>query len=111
MVERELEFKKLIEKLKKESENISLTELAEMILVESGMRKELESSKTIDAEIRLENLEEFKSITKSFEENNGVISLEEFLLEISLVSDMEEHKNNNDVVTLMTIHSARGIRV
>ena len=106
---KELEFKKLIEKLKKESENISLTELAEMILVESGMRKELESSKTIDAEIRLENLEEFKSITKSFEENNGVISLEEFLLEISLVSDMEEHKNNNDVVTLMTIHSAKGL--
>ncbi len=106
---KELEFKKIIEKLKKESENISLTELVELILVESGMRRELEDSKTIDAEIRLENLEEFKSITKNFEENNGVISLEEFLLEISLVSDMEEHKNNNDVVTLMTIHSAKGL--
>ena len=35
--------------------------------------------------------------------------MEEFLLEISLVSDMEEHKNNNDVVTLMTIHSAKGL--
>ena len=106
---KELEFKKLIEKLKKESENISLTELAEMILVESGMRRELESSKTLEAEVRLENLEEFKSITKNFEENNGVISLEEFLLEISLVSDIEEHKNNNDVVTLMTVHSAKGL--
>ncbi len=106
---KELEFKKLIEKLKDESENVSLTELVEMILVESGMRKELESSKTLEAEVRLENLEEFKSITKNFEENNGVISLEEFLLEISLVSDIEEHKNNNDVVTLMTIHSAKGL--
>ncbi len=106
---KELEFKKLIERLKKESENISLTELVELILTESGIRKELESTKTIDAEIRLENLEEFKSITKNFEENNGVISLEEFLLEISLVSDMEEHKNNTDVVTLMTIHSAKGL--
>ena len=106
---KELEFKKLIEKLKKESENISLTELVELILTESGIRRELESSKTIDAEIRLENLEEFKSITKNFEENNGVISLEEFLLEISLVSDMEQHKYNNDVVTLMTIHSAKGL--
>ena len=106
---KELEFKKLIEKLKKESENISLTELVEMILVESGMRRELESSKTLEAEVRLENLEEFKSITKNFEENNGVISLEEFLLEISLVSDIEEHKNNNDVVTLMTVHSAKGL--
>ena len=106
---KELEFKRLIERLKKESENISLTELTELILTESGMRMELENSKTIDAEIRLENLEEFKSITKNFEENNGVISLEEFLLEISLVSDMEEHKNNNDVVTLMTVHSAKGL--
>ena len=106
---KELEFKKLIEKIEKESENISLTELVEMILVESGMRKELESAKTLESEVRLENLEEFKSITKNFEENNGVISLEEFLLEISLVSDIEEHKNNNDVVTLMTIHSAKGL--
>ena len=106
---KELEFKKLIERIKKESENISLTELVELILVETGMRRELESSKTLEAEVRLENLEEFKSITKNFEENNGVISLEEFLLEISLVSDMEEHKNNNDVVTLMTIHSAKGL--
>ncbi len=106
---KEYEFKKLIEKLKKESENISLTELTELILVETGMRRELEDSKTLEAEVRLENLEEFKSITKNFEENNGVISLEEFLLEISLVSDIEEHKNNNDVVTLMTIHSAKGL--
>ena len=57
---KELEFKKLIEKLKKESENVSLTELVELVLTETGIRKELESSKTIDAEIRLENLEEFK---------------------------------------------------
>ena len=106
---KQLEFKKLISKIKKESENVSLTELVEMILVETGMRRELESSKTLEAEVRLENLEEFKSITKNFEENNGVISLEEFLLEISLVSDIEEHKNNNDVVTLMTIHSAKGL--
>ena len=106
---KELEFKKLIEKLKKKSENISLTELTELILVESGIRKELESFKSLESEVRLENLEEFKSITKNFEENNGIISLEEFLLEISLVSDIEEHKNNNDVVTLMTIHSAKGL--
>ena len=106
---KELEFKKLIERIKQESENMSLTELVEFILAESGMRRELENSKTLEAEVRLENLEEFKSITKNFEENNGVISLEEFLLEISLVSDMEEHKNNNDVVTLMTIHSAKGL--
>ena len=106
---KELEFKKLIEDIKRESENLSLTELVDLVLDFSGMRKELENTKTIEAEIRLENLEEFKSITKNFEENNGVISLEEFLLEIALVSDIEEHKNSTDVVTLMTIHSAKGL--
>ena len=106
---KELQFKKMIEDIKKESENLSLTELVDLVLDFSGMRKELENTKTIESEIRLENLEEFKSITKNFEENNGVISLEEFLFEISLVSDIEEHKNNTDVVTLMTIHSAKGL--
>ena len=106
---KELVFKNLIEDIKKESENISLTELVDLILDKSGIRAELESEKTLEAEVRLENLEEFKSITKNFEEENGIISLEEFLMEISLVSDIEEHKDNRDVVTLMTIHSAKGL--
>ena len=106
---KELEFKKFIENIKKVSENISLTGLVDLILNESGIKKELENTKTIESEVRLENLEEFKSITKNFEENNGIISLGEFLNEISLVSDIEEHKNNTDVVTLMTIHSAKGL--
>ena len=54
-------------------------------------------------------MEEFKSITRSFEEKNGIRSLEEFLYEISIVSDIEEHKDNNDVITLMTVHSAKGL--
>jgi len=106
---KELSFKKMIEEIKKKSEDLSLTETVDLILDKTGMRKELLSEKTLEAELRLENLEEFKSITRNFEESNGIISLEEFLLEISLVSDIEEHKNNNDVVTLMTIHSAKGL--
>lgn len=106
---KELEFKKIIEKIKKQSEDISITDLVDLILNETGIKKELENEKTLEAEVRLENLEEFKSITKNFEENNGIISLDEFLMEISLVSDIEEHKNNKDVVTLMTIHSAKGL--
>ena len=106
---KELEFKKIILELKEEMENSSLTELVELVLDKSGLRKELESEKTIEAEVRLENLEEFKSITKSFEEEHGIISLGEFLSEISLVSDVEEHKNSDDVVTLMTTHSAKGL--
>ena len=73
------------------------------------MKEELESEKSIESEIRLENLEEFKSITKAFEEKNGIVSLEDFLTEISLVSDMSEHKQNENVITLMTVHSAKGL--
>ncbi len=108
-VGKEMEFKRTIEKLIALKENSSLTELVDHVLDLSGMRKELETEHTIEADVRLENLEEFKSITRNFEEQNGIVSLEEFLMEISLVSDIEEHKNNTDVVTLMTIHSAKGL--
>lgn len=106
---KELQFKKIIERLIEKSENCSLTELVELVLSETGMRQDLINEDSIEAEVRLENLEEFKSITKSFEERNGIVSLEEFLMEISLVSDIEEHKENNNVVTLMTVHSAKGL--
>ena len=106
---KELIFKNLIEDLKKEQENLSLTELVDLVLNKSGMKEELVKENSIEADIRLENLEEFKSITRSFEEANGIVSLGEFLEQITLVSDMEEHKNNDNVVTLMTIHSAKGL--
>ena len=106
---KELEFKKLIEDIKANIANLSLTELVDYILDKSGIRSELESENSVDAEIRLENLEEFKSITKNYEEYNSLGTLEDFLNEISLVTDIEEHKNSDDVVTLMTIHSAKGL--
>ncbi len=106
---KELKFKELIEKLKHDSEQLSLTELVDKVLDETGLKAELESEDTLEAEARLENLEEFKSITKNFEEKNGIISLSDFLSEISLVADIEEHKDREDVVTLMTIHSAKGL--
>ena len=73
------------------------------------MKSELESEKSLDAEVRLENLEEFKSITKSFEEREGLISLEDFLFEISLISDVEEYKDDSNKISLMTIHSVKGL--
>lgn len=102
-------FKDLILELKELSEKITLTELVDAILDKTGIKAELESEKSIEADIRLENLEEFKSITKGYEESKGIVSLEEFLNEISLVSDVEEYKNNEDLVTLMTVHSAKGL--
>lgn len=106
---KELEFKNLIERLKEVSEDLTLTELIDKVLDASGMKQDLESEKTLEAEIRLENLEEFKSITKSFEEREGLISLEDFLLEISLISDVEEYKDDPNRISLMTVHSVKGL--
>ena len=106
---KELQFKAIIEEMRILSENLSLTEMVDMVLDKSGMRKELESEKTMDAEIRLENLEEFKSITKNYEEEVGIVSLEDFLDELTLVSDISEHTDGNDKVTLMTVHAVKGL--
>lgn len=106
---KELEFKKLIDSLREVSQNVTLTELVDKVLVASGMRSELENEKTLESEVRLENLEEFKSITKAFEERDGLISLEEFLLETSLVSDREEYRDDADKISLMTVHSVKGL--
>lgn len=106
---KELVFKNLILEIKEKQPSLSLTELVDLILDKSGIRKELEQEDSIESRSRLENLEEFKSITKNFEDSYGIISLEEFLDEISLVSDMSEHQNDTNVVTLMTVHSAKGL--
>lgn len=106
---KELIFKKIIEEIKKIQDNLTITELIDVILEKTGMKEEYMNEKSLEADIRLENLEEFKTITRNFEEQNGVVSLGEFLEEISLVSDIEEHKNNDDVITLMTVHSAKGL--
>ena len=104
-----LQFKEIILKLQHDMENLSLTELIDKILKESKMLEELESDLTLENELRIDNLNEFKSITASFESKTGSTSVSEFLEEISLVADIEEHKVSNDAITLMTLHSAKGL--
>ena len=106
---KELGFKNLILELIKDSEELSLTDLVEDILSKTGIRVEYESNKNLENELRLDNLEEFKSITKTFEERTGSVSLEDFLEEISLIADISEHRDDSDAVTLMTMHSAKGL--
>ena len=107
---KELEFKNLILKMKEESDSLSLTETIDMVLDNSGIKADLESEHTLEADIRLENLNEFKSITKTFEEESGIASLEDFLNEVSLVSDVNDQKEDNTPkVTLMTIHAVKGL--
>lgn len=105
---KELEFKKLIENLRNKKDEMTLVNFIDLVLEESGLVKELEEEKTIESETRIENLYEFKTIAYQFEENYGIISLEDFLEEISLVADITEYKDN-DGITLMTIHSAKGL--
>lgn len=107
---KELEFKNMIEEIKKEESHLTLTELIDMVLDKSSMKKSLEDEKSIEADIRLENLEEFKSIAKAMEINEGIVSLEELLDKLALVSDVSEQKNDNeDKVTLMTMHAVKGL--
>lgn len=105
---KELEFKNLILQLKEDSKNTNLSGLVDLILEKSGIKKELEETNSLESEIRLDNLEEFKSITLAFEER-GIYNLDEFLENISLVSDMKEYKEVENGVTLMTLHSAKGL--
>ena len=107
---KELLFKNMILEMKEKSEELSLTETIDMVLEKSGIKSDLASEHTLEADIRLENLEEFKSISKTFEEESGIASLEDFLNEVSLVSDVNDEKNDNTPkVTLMTIHSVKGL--
>lgn len=106
---KELEFKKLIEHFREIKDELTLTQLVDLVLEESGLREKIINSNELESELRLENLEEFKTITSQFEEKYGIISLEEFLAEVSLVSDISEYRNNDNAVTLMTIHLAKGL--
>ena len=106
---KELTFKKLILDMEEKCQNLTLTEMVDLVLNLSGMKAEYEGDKSLDSEIRLENLEEFKSITKEYENEYGVISLTDFLNEITIVSDVADHTDGNNKVSLMTIHAVKGL--
>lgn len=106
---KELEFKELINDFRDKKDSMSLVDFVSYVLDKSGLLHELESEKTIESETRIENLNEFKTVAYQFEEMYGIISLEDFLSEISLVSDITEYKSNDNAVTLMTIHLAKGL--
>ncbi len=106
---KELEFKKMIEELTKASLDVSLTELIDLVLERSGMKEELTKMHTLEADIRLENLMEFRSITENYQNITGSVNLQDFLDEVSLIADVTEHREDDDEITLMTFHSAKGL--
>ncbi len=105
---KELEFQNMILEAKKFLEANTLTDLIDYIVDKSGMRMVYELDKTLESDIRLDNLMEFKSLTTSFERRTGTENLGDFLNEISLMSDADE-ESNDEAVTLMTLHSAKGL--
>lgn len=92
----------------------SVTGLTEKILQDFGYTDALKAEHTIEAETRLENLDEFLSVTKRFDdqyepEEDDTNALSDFLAEVSLLSDQDDLENNDDQVALMTLHAAKGL--
>jgi len=103
------EFINLMEELKTQKDNLTISELIKLTLKKSGYTKALEVENTIEAENRIANLEEFLTVAIEFEEEFAENSLREFLEGITLSSDLDNMEEEQDSVTLMTLHSAKGL--
>ncbi|WP_316570641.1 DNA helicase PcrA [Neobacillus sp. YIM B06451] len=106
------EFRDLIGNYTRMQEFLSVTEIVEDLLDKSGYMEMLRAEKSLEAQSRMENLEELLSVTKSFEETSEDKSLVAFLTDLALVADidsMDDEPEKNEKVTLMTLHSAKGL--
>ncbi len=103
------EFVSQIEELRAKKDNIKISDLIKETLNKTGYTKALEDEDTTEAETRLENIEEFLTVAMEFEEQMAENSLEEFLEGITLSSDLDNADDQEDTVTLMTLHSAKGL--
>lgn len=107
-----VEFYELVHGFTQMQDYLSVTELVEEILKKTGYREMLENERTIEAQTRLENIDEFLSVTQNFEKESEDKSLLAFLTDLALVADvdrLEDETENNGSVTLMTLHSAKGL--
>ena len=103
------EFVELIEDLKSKKEELQVSELIKMVLNKSGYTKALELENTVEAESRIQNLDELLTVAMEFEEEFAENSLNEFLESITLSSDVDNLQETDESVTLMTLHSAKGL--
>ncbi len=103
------EFVNVIEELKTKKDKLVISELIKETLKKTGYTKALENENTIEAENRIENLEEFLTVAIEFEEQYAENSLSQFLEGITLSSDLDNIEETEDSVTLMTLHSAKGL--
>ena len=103
------EFVNAIEEMKSKKEDMPISELIKETLRKSGYTKSLEDENTIEAENRIENLDEFLTVAIEFEEEEAENGLSQFLEGITLSSDIDDLDEDADYVTLMTLHSAKGL--
>ena len=104
-------FTKQIEELRRMiiEENYTIKELIGAIMEDTGYRKELEAEGEVESETRLENIEELINKAVSYEDGSENPTLEEFLEEVALVADIDRMDDSEERVTLMTLHSAKGL--
>ncbi|MGI2329506.1 DNA helicase PcrA [Planococcus sp. YIM B11945] len=107
-----LEFRSMIDGFTQMQEYLSVTELVEEVLKKSGYRQMLQSDRTIEGESRLENIEEFLTVTKAFEKQSDDKSLVSFLTDLALISDidsLDDEEETDGPIILMTMHAAKGL--
>ena len=102
-------FVEFIESMKAKAAIVSVSELLEEIIKETGYVSELEAEGTDEAQARIENIDELISKAVAYEESTDEPSLNGFLEEVSLVADIDNLDENSDYVVLMTLHSAKGL--
>ncbi|MGO3488943.1 MAG: DNA helicase PcrA [Leuconostoc carnosum] len=110
-----LAFADMMHDLRQQSEFLNVTELAEMAMTRSGYRQMLAEKSDPDSQARLENLEEFLSVTKEFDDKynpddpESVDPMTDFLGSTALMSDLDNFEEGDGAVTLMTLHAAKGL--
>lgn len=103
------DFIEQIEYLKSKKDELKISDLIKETLNKTGYTKALENENSVEAETRIENLEEFLTVAIEFEEESADNTLAEFLENITLSSDIDGMEDKDDSVTLMTLHSAKGL--
>lgn len=108
-----VEFSELIKTLSQQQEFLTATDMVEQVLERSGYEEMLKNERSIESESRLENLEEFKTVTKEFEKNSEDKTVIAFLTDLALIADIDQmddpEEGSEDKVTLMTLHAAKGL--
>ncbi len=102
-------FVDMMNKLMAMKEIMGVKDFIEEVINSTGYIKELERENTIESQTRIENIKEFISVAIDFEMRTGESNLEEFLANVALLSDVDKTSDTTNVVTMMTVHSAKGL--